>query len=73
MGPKPASVENHSVANGTDTSGTGKDDDQVALLRIDGSFFFGIASCIVEAVEIAGTLPRAQLRAAGRTNPISRK
>jgi len=56
-----ASVENHSVANGTDTSGTGieKDDDQVAVFRIDGPFFFGTASRIADAIEIAGTRPRA--------------
>jgi SulP family sulfate permease len=55
-----ARVENN-ASNGTDTSGTGieKGDDQIAVFRIDGPFFFGTASRIADAIEIAGTQPRA--------------
>jgi SulP family sulfate permease len=53
------SVEIHD-ANGTlPHTGIEIDDDQIAVLRLDGPFFFGTASRVADAIEIAGTEPRA--------------
>lgn len=53
------SVEIHD-ANGTlPHTGIEIDDDQIAVFRLDGPFFFGTASRVADAIEMAGTQPRA--------------
>lgn len=56
-----AKVESHAPANGKEIPGAGIEvgDDQIAVFRIDGPFFFGSASRIADALEVTGTPPRA--------------
>jgi sulfate permease, SulP family len=53
------SVEKHE-GNGTlPHTGIEVDDNQIAVFRLDGPFFFGTASRVADAIEAAGTQPRA--------------